>query len=255
MSQKHRLKRHFFHDARFTGRHLADDRHKDRRTLVRDRSHFHRHIEIFQRHVAVAFAKRPLRLEQLAVDQPFDNDFGISGNIEVDADGFDDPDRGAGKPARHGHFVLVDRKLLRAGKQDDRRATDHDGARHRLFSFLVFSPMQIAAGAARPRRHAHAKTVLRFQRAAIGAHVLHAAFGIAGDAQRRCEIGGGVETRASRSVPATVRDLRRAAADPPLWSRLPGTRPIETTTGGIGFATPCVHAVPMSSTRLPIPMA
>ena len=56
--------------------------------------------------------------------------------------------------------------------------------------------MIIAAGAARgPRHHAHRKPVGRLQRRPVHAHVLHAGVGIAGDAQRRGQVGRGVEAR------------------------------------------------------------
>ena len=45
--------------------------------LVRDRGHPHRHIEVFERHMAVAFAERAFRFEQFAVDQAFDDDLGV----------------------------------------------------------------------------------------------------------------------------------------------------------------------------------
>ena len=53
----------------------------------------------------------------------------------------------------------------------------------------------IAARAAWPRRHAYAETVFGFQGASIGAHVLHSTFRIARDAERRGEVGSGIESR------------------------------------------------------------
>ena len=61
-----------------------------------------------------------------------------------------------GKTACDGHLVLINRQFLRTGEKHDRRAAYDDRAGHRLLAFLVFSPMQIAARAARTRRHAHA---------------------------------------------------------------------------------------------------
>ena len=142
----------------------------------------------------MAFAERAFRLKQFAVDQAFDDDFGVGRNHEIDADRAHDANRRAGQSAGNRHLVLIDRKLLRSGKQHDRRAADDDGAGHRFFALLILAPMQIAAGAAGTRRHAHAQPVGRLQRGAVGAHVLHAGFGIAGNAERGGEIGRGIET-------------------------------------------------------------
>ena len=193
MREEHRLKRDLLHHARFARRHLTDDGDEDGAALVRDRGHLHRHVEVFQRDVAVAFAERAFRFEQFAIDQAFDDDFGVGGHVQVDARRLDDADGRAGKPTGDRHLVLVDRQFLRPGEQHHRGATDDNGAGHRLFALLVFLPMHIAAGAARARRHAHAETVLCFQRAAIGAHVLHAGFRVAGDAERGGQIGRGIE--------------------------------------------------------------
>ena len=75
MRQKHRLVGHFFDHARFAGCDLADDRNENRRAAVRDRRHLHRHVVVFQRHVAIAFAKGAFRLEQFSVDHSLDHDF------------------------------------------------------------------------------------------------------------------------------------------------------------------------------------
>src|SRR5262245_47102042 len=193
MSEEHRLESHLFDNTRFAGCDLADDRNKDRSTLARDRGHLHRHIEVFQRHMAVAFAKRPFRLEPLAIDQALDHDLGVSRDMKVNCRCLDDANGTAGKPSSHGHLILVDRKLLWSGKQNDGRAADDNRTWHRFFSFLIFSPMQVAARSTRPRRHAYAKTVLGLQGTSVGAHVLHAIFRIARDAERRGEIGSGIE--------------------------------------------------------------
>ena len=86
------------------------------------------------------------------------------------------------------HLVLIDRQFLRPGEQHGGRATDDDRAGHQLAQLLVFLPMQITAGAAETRGHAHAEAVIGFQRGTIGAHILHAVFRILGDAQRRRQV-------------------------------------------------------------------
>ena len=53
--------------------------------LARDRGDLHRHVEVFERDVAVAFAERPLRLEQFGVDQALDHDLGVGRHFEIDA--------------------------------------------------------------------------------------------------------------------------------------------------------------------------
>ena len=144
--------------------------------------------------MAVAFAERTFRLEQFAVDQALDHDFGVGRHVQIDGRRLGDANGRAGQAAGDRHFIQIDGKLLRAGEQHHRRAADDDGAGHRFLAFLIFAPVQIAAGAARARRHAHAEPVLRFQCAAIGAHVLHTGLGIARDAQSRGEVGRGIET-------------------------------------------------------------
>src|SRR5215831_20479677 len=151
MSEEHRLESHLFDNTRFAGCDLADDRNKDRSTLARDRGHLHRHIEVFQRHVAVAFAKRPFRLEPLAVDQALDHDLGVSRDIKVNRCCLDNANRTAREPSRHRHLILVDGKFLWSGKQNHGGAPDDNRTRHRFFSFLIFSPMQVAASATWPR--------------------------------------------------------------------------------------------------------
>ena len=97
--------------------------------LVGDRGHLHRHVEVFERDVAVAFAERAFRLEQLRIDQAFDDDLGVGRHVEIDGDAFHRADRLAGERAGDAHLVHVDGELLRAGEGHDRRAADDDGAR------------------------------------------------------------------------------------------------------------------------------
>ena len=200
------------HHARFARRHFAQDRGPDRLALMRDRGDLHRHVEAFERDMAVAFAERTFRLEQFGIDQPLDDEFGVGRHVEIDGRGLDDADRRAGQPAGHRHLVAIDRQLLRSGEHHDRRGADHDGDRHRLFQLAVFLPVQITAGAAGPRRHAHAEPVGGFQAAAIGAHVADAGFRILGDAHGGGEIRAPSHSRASRSAPAKVSGRRPAGA-------------------------------------------
>ena len=53
--------------------------------LARDRGDLHRHVEVFERDMAVAFAERAFRLQQFGVDQALDDDLGVGRHIEVDA--------------------------------------------------------------------------------------------------------------------------------------------------------------------------
>ena len=128
-------------------------------------------------------------------------------HVEIDRHRPRHLDRRAGDRAGDAELVHVDGELLRAGEHDDRRAADHDRDRHRLAPRAVLEPVQIAAGAGRlARHHAHGQPVGRFQRRAIGAHVLDAALGIVGDAERRGQIGRGIEARR--------RDRHRQAREP-----------------------------------------
>src|SRR5215472_13593865 len=132
--------------------------------------------------MTVALAEWSFRLEQLRIDQAFDHELGIGWHIEIDGDGFGGPDWRAGKRAGYRHLVAIDWQLLRPGKQHHWRAADHDRDRHWLLELAVFLPMQIAAGAARTGRHAHAEAVGGFELRPIGAHIAHAGLGIARDA-------------------------------------------------------------------------
>ncbi len=195
MREEQRLVGHLLDHARFRRRHLADDRGEHGRALVRDRGHLHRHVERFERDIAVALAERRFRFEHVRIDHALDDDLGIGRHVEIDADRARHADRLARDAARNGRLIGIHRELQRAGEAHDRRRPEHDRDRHRLLSLVVFEPMQIAARAARPRHHAHREPVVRLQRRAIGAHVLHAAVGIARDAERRREIRRGIEPR------------------------------------------------------------
>ena len=88
--------------------------------------------------MAVAFAERPFRLEQVGVDQPsmtISESAGTTRSTVLQRTvrtGLPD------QPAGDRHLVDVDGELLRPGEQHRRRATDDDGARHRLAALLVF---------------------------------------------------------------------------------------------------------------------
>ena len=223
MRQEHRLVGDLLDDARFARRHLADHRDEHRLLLVGDRRHLHRHVEVFERDVAVAFAERAFRLEQFRIDQPLDHDFGIGRHVEIDGDAFHGADRLAGERAGDAHLVHVDGELLRAGEDHDRRAADDDRDRHRRLQLAVLQPVLIAAGAADPRGHAHAEPVGGFEPAAVGAHVLDAALRVLGDAERGGEIGRGVEAgrrdRHRQELQAAVRLLQVVALDDDLLAR------------------------------------
>ena len=191
--QEHRLVGDLLDHARFARRDLADDGDEHRRALARDRGHLHRHVEVFERDVAVAFAERAFRLQQFGIDQAFDHDLGVRRHVEIDADAFRHADRRAGEPAGHRHLVEVDGELHRPGEHHHRRGADDEGAGHRRLQLVVLAPVLVAAGAADARRHAHAEPVGRLQAGAVGAHVLHAGFRIARDRERRGEIGRRVE--------------------------------------------------------------
>jgi len=176
-------------------RHLADNRAEHRLPLARDRGDLHRHVEGFERDVAVAFAERRLGLELLAIDQALDDDLGVGRHKKIDGLPLDDADRLAGEAPRDAELVEIDGELLRPGEHHHRRGADDDGDRHLVAAVAVFEPVPETAGAGRlARHHAHRKAVGCFQRRAISAHVLHAAVGIAGDAQRRGQIGRGIKT-------------------------------------------------------------
>ena len=56
---------------------------------------------------------------------------------------------------------LVVRMVSRAGEENHRRGADHDRDRHRLFTLVVFLPMQVAARPTRACDHAHHHPVRR----------------------------------------------------------------------------------------------
>ena len=211
------------HHARFARRHLAQDRGIDRRPLTRDRGDLHGHVEALERDVAVALAERPFRLKEFGVDQALDDDLGVGRHVQIHGQGFDHADRRAGEPAGHGHLVAIDRQLLWSGEHDHRRATHDDGDRHRLFQLAVYLPVQIAAGAAGPRRHAHAEPIGGLQGGAVGTHVADAGFRVVGDAQGRGEIRrrvvAGRRNRHRQRLQAAVRTAQRVAGDDDLLAR------------------------------------
>ena len=221
---------------------------------MRDRGHPHRHVEFLERDVAVRFAERRFRLEIFGVDQPFDHDLGFGRDQQIDGARTHHVDRRAGKPARDGELIDVDRQLLRAHEGDVRRAAEHDGARHRLVAaLLVLQIVLIAAGAADARRHAHDQPVRRFQRRAIRAHVLHAGLGIARDdvgrGQRRRAVEARRRDRDRQRVEAVAFALQRVAFD----ARPPGTPRWSTTRGAIGLAMAWSHLAWMFSTGASMP--
>jgi len=187
---------------------------EDRRALVGDGGHPHRHVVGLERDIAVALAERRLGLELLRVDQPLDDDLRRGGHVEVDSNGLRHLDREAGERTGDAELIEIDGELLRPREHDHGRAADHDRDRHRLPSLAILEPMQIAAGAARlPRHHAHHQSVGRFQRRPIGAHVLDPAVGVAGDAERGREVGRGIEAgrrdRHRQPAPARLAPCRR----------------------------------------------
>ena len=162
---------------------------------MRDRRDLHGHVVVFERDVAIAFPKGPFGLEQIGINQPLDYYFGVGRHFEINRRALGDPDWRACERSGHAHLVLIYGKLLRSGENHDGRAADDYGARHRLAAGAIFLPVQVAAGTANSRRHADAEPVGLFQRAAVGAHVTHACFRIAGDAKGRRKIWSRVKSR------------------------------------------------------------
>ena len=68
--------------------------------LVGDRGHLHRHVEGFERDIAVALAERRLGLQHVGVDQALDDDLGIGRHVEVDGAAARHADRRAGERRR-----------------------------------------------------------------------------------------------------------------------------------------------------------
>ena len=79
-----------------------------------DRRHLHRHVEGFERDIAVALAERRLGLEHFRIDQAFDDDLGIGRHVEQSTVfALRHADRRAREPAGHAMLVEIDRELLR----------------------------------------------------------------------------------------------------------------------------------------------
>ena len=175
-------------NARLAGRHLAQHGGEDGLLLHGDGGDAHRHVEIFQRNVAVAFAERAFGLQQFSIDKTFNHDFSVGGNLKIHRLGAGYAHCASSKAASHSHLVFVDAQLLRPGERDHGRAADDDRTGHRLAHLLILKPVDVAAGAAQARGHAHAKAVVSFEACAIGAHVAHAGFGIFRHAQRGRQI-------------------------------------------------------------------
>ena len=195
MAQKQRLQRHLAHDARLARGHLADDGGEDRIAAMGDRGHLHRHIEIFERHIAGALAKGAFRLKQFRADEAFDHDLGVGGHEEVDGLGLHHLDGLPRQRACNRRFIEINRQALRASIATDRRRADDNGDRHGLTHGLIFEPVLIAAGAADARGHAHAKAVCALQRRPVGRHIGDAILWVLRDAKRRRQSRRGVKTR------------------------------------------------------------
>ena len=158
---------------------------------MRDGRDFHREVELLQRDVAMRFAKRRFGLQKLKIDLAFDHDLGLRRHAQVHAAGLDHFNRHASESARHIEFVHADGQFLRPHEGHIRRAAQHHGARHGFVAgFFPGQVMQIAPGTAHARGHAHHQTVGGLERAAVGAHVLHAGFGVDRD-----DVGGGQRGR------------------------------------------------------------
>src|SRR6267143_3713929 len=195
MRQERRLVRNFLDYARRAWRDLTQDGREDRLPPMRNRRHLHDHVVVLERDVAIAFTERPLGLEQVGIDQPFDDNLRIGRHFQIDRDALRYLDGRARRSARHRHFIHVRGEFLRPGVDYNRRAADHDRAWHRLAQRAVLLPVKISARASDTRGHAHAEPVGFFQRCAVGPHIAHPGLGIARDAKRGSEIGRGVETR------------------------------------------------------------
>ena len=218
-----------------------DERDEHRLCLVGDRRHLHRHVEVFERHIAVAFAERPLGLQQLGIDQSFNDDLlSRAGTCRSTVRqhcsrcGWVLPPSAPATPISSWSIA----SFCGPVKVTSRSTADHDGAGHRRLQLAVLEPVLIAAGAADARRHAHAEPVGGFELAAVGAHVLDAALGVLGDAERGGEIWRGVEAgrrdRHRQELP-----VRRAfcfSASPLMTTSWHGGVPV-IFTGAIGLAT------------------
>ena len=188
------------------------------------------------------------------VDQPLDHDLRFGGDQQIDGLRPHDVDRRAGEAAGDGELVDADRQLLRPHEGDVGRAAEHDRARHRLVAaLLVLEVVLIAAGTADARCHAHHQAVGRFQRRAVGAHVLHAGLGIARDDVGRGERGRAVEAgrrdRDRQAVEPLAFALQRLALQHDLVARRGRHEP-----GGTGFAIAWSHLAWMFSIDASMPI-
>ena len=195
MGQEQRLVGDFLEHAGLAGRDLTDDGGEHRREFPGDRGNLHGHVEVFKRHMAVTFPEWTFGLESFRVDQAFNDDLRIGRYFQVDRHSPRDTDRRADDPPGNGHLILAHGQLLRAAVGNRRRRADGDGARHRLAAGAILLPVQVAARATDPRRHAHAEPVGRLQRRAVRTHVTHTRIRIARNDQRRHEIRRCVVTR------------------------------------------------------------
>ena len=170
----------------------------------RDRGDVHEGVVFLQIDVAVGFAERRFRLQQLGVDQALDHDLGFRRHQEIDGLAAHDVDRAAGDGARDRKLVEIVGELLHRRIGHDRRTADHDRAGQRLAARLVLLPVGVDAGAQLHRR-VHAEPLRRLELAAVVADVLDADVGILGDVVAGREIG--------RVVPARRRDRHRQSVE------------------------------------------
>ena len=195
MCQEQRLVGDFLEHAGLAGRDLTDDGGEHRRAFPGDRGDLHRHVEVFQCHVAVTFPEGTFGLESFGVDQAFHDDLRIGRHFQVYRHSPGDTDRSTADPPGNGHLILSHGQLLRTAVGNRRRRANGNGARHELATRTILLPVQVAARSTDPRRHAHAETIIRLQRRPIRTHVANTRVRVAGDDQRRHEVGSRVVTR------------------------------------------------------------
>src|ERR1022692_3732384 len=99
---------------------------------MRNCSHLHREIVVFERDLSSALAKWPFGFEQFGADETLDDEFCIRRNHQVDRFGFYEFDGLSGECAGYSHFVEIDWETLRPGIANDWTASDNDGAGHRF---------------------------------------------------------------------------------------------------------------------------
>src|SRR5262245_43817579 len=92
-------------------------------------------------HVAVGFAERPLGFQEISGQTPFDHQFRVSGNLQIDGLAFHQLNRLSGQSAGYAVFILAVGNFLDTSVGNNGRATDDNRSFEWRLFFATISPV------------------------------------------------------------------------------------------------------------------